>query len=70
MRDIIETEAEPVDMESWKSQIQTTKEVTQWLEQRLGSFEGVVVADCLQQRIYLRQKMYCLGAPKSTNEEG
>ena len=47
MDDIIETESETeselVDMESWKSQLQATEEVIQWLRQGLGSFEKVAM---------------------------
>ena len=44
----IETEVEPSDMELWKSQIQTTEEAIQCLKQGLGSFDRVVVEDCMR----------------------
>ena len=64
----VETKNIPSDMESWKSQIQTTEEAIQWLNQGLGSFIKVIVEDCMQQMANLRKKVYSLGAPKSTND--
>ena len=54
---------------SWKYIIQTTKEAIQWLQQGLRYLKRASFEDCLQQMADLQQKMYGLGALKSTNEE-
>ena len=66
----VELEAEPIDMESWKSQLDTIEETIQWFHQGLGYFDRVAIEDFLQQMAELTKKVYDLGAPKSTNEEG
>ena len=44
-RPVVEVDAEPSNMESWKSQVQTIEEAIHWLNQWLGSFLKVVVED-------------------------
>ena len=62
----VETEAKASYMESWKSPIQIAKEAIRWLKQGLGSIYSVV-EDCLWTLADLSQRVYDLGAPKSTN---
>ena len=45
---IVEMNAKPFKVESWKYLIHHTIEVVQWFTQGLGSFNKVVVEDCMQ----------------------
>ena len=53
--------AKPSNPETWKG--------VQWHEQGLGSFNKVVVEDCVQKLAYLWKKLYvCLDCLSTMNE--
>ena len=54
-------------LESWNFQIHHATKVVLWVKQGLGSFNKVVVVDCLQQLVYPRKKLHNLGASLTTN---
>ena len=56
-------------MDSWKSQIQTTKEAIQWLQQGLRYLKRASFEDCLQQMADLGQKIYSFVAPPNTTNK-
>ena len=45
---IMGTEAEPSNLDSWKSQIQRGREFIQSLKQGFTPFDRVIVEDCMQ----------------------
>ena len=57
-------------MESWKSQIQSTKEAIERLEQQLGSLEQTVIEIFPQQIANLWQKIYGFDVSNTIDKEG
>ena len=57
------------EIEAFKSKIQTVVKALQCLEQGLGTFDRATIVEGIQTLEDVAEKVYRVGAPKSTNEE-
>ena len=64
-----ETNPTTSEIESFKSKIQTIVKALQCLEQGSGTFDRATIVEGIQTLEDVAEKVYRVGAPKSTNEE-
>ena len=63
-----ETNPTKLEMEPWESKLQTTEATIQCFRQGLRSLDRATILECKQALEDLIEKVYHVGAPKSTNE--